>query len=145
MFTNQHEIWLTHNAESDKILLPVNPEKIMIRNSSNNSAINLVDLGEILIMQDRSALQFSWSSFFPAAYFPGLRFMATPTTLVDKINSWKSTKIPVHFIDTGLMINVYAAIDSFDYHEIGGDPGTIYYSITLKEYREVSMRKVKVI
>lgn len=146
MTSDGYEMWLTHNAEKEKIQLPVNPESLEIKNGSSNDTIDVAGLGEIVIMQSRPALQFSFSSFFPAATFPGIQVksLQSPLSLVQKINEWKASKKPVHFIVTSCGVDVYASIEDFTYREDGGDPGTYQYSITLKEYREIKTRQVKV-
>lgn len=146
MTTNTYEMWLTYNAEKEKIQLPVLPESFETSNGSNNDSVNITGLGEIIIMQSRPALQFSWSSFFPAKTFPGIQVksITTPRTLIDKINTWKASKIPIHLIATACGVDLYCSIENFTYHEAGGDPGTYQYSITLKEYREISVRQVTV-
>lgn len=142
----KYQMWLTYNAEKEKIQLPVLPTSFKVKNGSNNDSVNIAGLGEIIIMQSRPALQFSFSSFFPAAKFPGLQVssITKPLTLIEKINSWKASKKPIHFIATACGIDIYATIENFDYSEEGGDPGTYQYSITLKEYREITVRQVKV-
>lgn len=142
----KYQMWLTYNAEKEKIQLPVLPEEFSVTNGSNNDSVNVVGLGEIIIMQSRPALQFSFSSFFPAAKFPGLQVdkITKPLTLIQKINTWKASKKPIHFIATACGVDLYATIEDFKYSEAGGDPGTYQYSITLKEYREIKVRQVKV-
>lgn len=142
----KYQMWLTHNAEKEKIQLPVLPETFQTKNGSNNNTMNIAGLGEIIIMQSRPALQFSWSCFFPAAKFPGIQVstITKPLTLIQKINTWKASKKPVHLIATACGVDLYATIESFNYSEEGGDPGTYQYSITLKEYREITVRQVKV-
>lgn len=144
--TTKYQMWITHNAEKAKIKIPVLPETIEIKNGSKNESIDIAGLGEITIMQSRAALVFSFSSFFPSAKFPGLKVkkLKKPRTLVKKINKWKAGKKPVHFICTSLGVDLYCTIENFTYSESGGDVGTINYSITLKEYREITVRKVKV-
>ena len=146
MTSKKYEMWLTHNAEKEKIQLPVLPESFQVTNGSNNDKVNVVGLGEIVIMQSRPALQISFSSFFPATKFPGLKVkkITKPLTLVKKINKWKATKKPIHLIVTSCGVDIYAAIENFTYSEVGGDPGTYQYSLDLKEYREIKVRKVKV-
>ena len=68
--TTKYQMWLTHDAEKEKIRLPVLPQTFQTKNGSNNSSVNIAGLGEIIIMQSRPALRFSFSSFFPAAGFP---------------------------------------------------------------------------
>lgn len=142
----KYEMWITYDAEKEKIQLPVLPLSFKVKNGSKNDSMNIAGLGEIVIMQSRPALQFSFSSFFPAAKFPGLQVskITKPLTLIEKINAWKASKKPVHFIATACGVDIYASIEDFSYSEEGGDPGTYQYSITLKEYREISVRQVKV-
>lgn len=146
MTSKKYEMWLTHNAEKEKIQLPVLPESFQIKNGSNNDKVNVVGLGEIVIMQSRPALQISFSSFFPATKFPGLQVkkITKPLTLVNRINNWKASKKPIHLIVTSCGVDIYAAIEDFTYSEVGGDPGTYQYSLDLKEYREIKVRQVKV-
>ncbi len=142
----KYQMWLTYNAEKEKIRLPVLPGSFKTTNGSSNSSVDIAGLGEIVVIQDRPALQFSFSSFFPAGKFPGLQVssITKPLSLIQKINSWKAGKAPVHFIVTACGVDIYCTIEDFQYSEEGGDPGTYQYSITLKEYREIKVRQVKV-
>lgn len=144
--TSKYQMWLTYNAEKEKIQLPVLPSSFQTKNGSHNDSVDVVGLGEIVIMQGRPALQFSFSSFFPATKFPGLQVskITKPLSLVKKINTWKASKKPVHFIVTACGVDLYCTIEDFTYSEEGGDIGTYQYSITLKEYREITVRQVKV-
>lgn len=144
--STKYQMWLTYNAEKEKIQLPVLPETFKTNNGSSNDSMDITGLGEIIIMQSRSALEFSFSSFFPAARFPGVQVssLTKPLELVQKINSWKASKKPVHFIATACGVDLYCSIEKFNYSEEGGDPGTYQYDITLKEYREITVRQVKV-
>ena len=142
----KYQMWLTYNAEKEKIQLPVLPPSFQTKNGGSNSSVDIVGLGEIIIMQSRPALQFSFSSFFPATRFPGVQVssLTKPLTRVEKINTWKASRKPIHFIATACGVDLYVAIEDFNYSEEGGDPGTYQYSITLKEYREIKVRQVKV-
>jgi nucleoid-associated protein YgaU len=57
----------------------------------------------------------------------------------------RNSKKPVRITLTGGMgISMYVTIEDFETSEVGGDPGTIQFKIKLKEYREVTMRQIKV-
>lgn len=144
--TSSYEMWLTYNAEKNKIKFPVLPEKITIKNGGQNMSVNIVGLGEITIRRERKALAYSFSSFLPSSSFPGISTSepVKPNEIVKKINSWKEEEKPVHFIITGGLVNCNCTIEDFNYEEVGGDVGTYQYSIALKEYREVEARKIKV-
>ncbi len=59
----KYQMWLTHNAEQDKIQLPVLPQSFQTKNGSSNSSVSIAGLGEIIIMQSRPALRFGFSRF----------------------------------------------------------------------------------
>lgn len=145
MNTN-YQMWITGNAEQEKLQIPVLPEKFTVTIGSKNTSVDVTGLGEITIKQSRPAYHFSFSSFFPATNFPGIDnvVLAEPLKCVERINSWIESKKPVHVIITGAGINEYCTIEKFNRYEKGGDVGTIHYDLTLKEYREVTVRQVTV-
>lgn len=141
-----YQMWITGNAEQEKLQIPVLPQKFDVSIGSNNSSVDVTGLGEITIKQSRPAYQFSFDSFFPLTNFPGIENieLTEPLKCVERINNWIESKKPVHIIITGAGIDEYCTIEKFDYYEEGGDVGTIYYGISLKEYREVTVRQVTV-
>lgn len=144
--TTDYQIWLTANGEKEKLMLPVNPATFSVKCGSNNDKVNIVGLGEITIMQGRPALQITFSSFFPAAYFPGCKVQnpTAPLTIIEQIKKWKDSDKPIHLIATQCGINMYCTIEDFPHSESGGDVGTYAYTLTLKEYRDVSVRQIMI-
>lgn len=145
MVTN-YQMWITYNAEAEKLRIPVLPEKFSVTLGSNNSSVDVVGLGEIVVKQARPAFQFSFDSFFPKKTFPGVSVssLTDPLKCVEKLKTWYDGDKPVHLILTDVGVDIYCTIESFTYYEQGGDVGTIHYSLTLKEYREVTVRTVTV-
>ncbi len=151
MVTN-YQMWITHNGGRELLRVPVLPERFNISIGSNNSSVNVAELGEIIVKQARPAFQFSFESFFPKRSFPGLSVtgiartiaLAAPLLYVEMLKSWHDSYKPIYLILTNLGIATYCTIERFDFYEEGGDVGTIYYSLTLKEYREVTVRSVTV-
>lgn len=142
--STKHQIWITYNNETEKILIPVNPTKLQASNGSNNEKASVIDIGDVTIKQAPPAEIYQWSSFFPATYFQGCvsSNIPVPQDAVSKIKRWKNGDKPVHFIVTGLGINGYYTIEQFDPYHVGGDVGTIYYNIKLMEYRSVTIRQI---
>ncbi len=138
------QFWITSNAGTDKIRLPVLPEKITISHSAGNDSVSVVGVGEITVIQDRKAIEIEFSCHFPAVYHQGCNYkeISPPSFYKDKIVQWKSDTSPVKFIVTGSDINMFCSIESFTYYEQGGDPDTLYYTIKLKEYRSATIRKI---
>lgn len=141
-----YQMWITYNAEAEKLRIPVLPEKFSVSLGSNNSSLDVVGLGEIVIKQARPAFQFSFESFFPRKSFPGVSVssLTSPSTCIEKLKTWHDGDKPVHLILTDVGVDAYCTIESLSYYEEGGDVGTIHYSLTLKEYREVTVRQVTV-
>lgn len=144
MNTN-YQMWITYNAEKEKLRIPVLPETFTVSIGSKNSSVDVVGLGEIVVKQARPAFQFTFSSFFPKKTFPGVSTsLSSPLTCVSKLKEWQDGDKPAHLILTDVGVDLYCTIESFKYYEQGGDVGTIHYNLTLKEYREVTVRQVTV-
>jgi nucleoid-associated protein YgaU len=139
-------MWLTFNGEKEKLRFPVLPSTFTVTKGSQNQKVNITELGEITIMQGRSAVVLAFSSFFPAMPFPGVSAadIAPPLTLKDTITAWQTSKKPSHFVLTGQSVDIFCSIEDFVYSEKGGDVGTLHYTLKLKEYREINIRRVKV-
>lgn len=144
------EFWLSNNAGSDKLLLPVLPEQLTVTHDSQNESVTVAGLGEITIIQDPTAKTYEWTSHFPAVMHQGVipeikkdpTKLLTPQAYVSKIEEWIASKKPIKFSATGTAVNVFCSIESWNYYEKGGDPDTLYYTIKLKEYKEVTVRKL---
>ncbi len=135
--TTDYKIYLTFNNEQSRINIPVLPEKVDISQGTNNQTIDIIGLGETVVIGDLSALTISFESVFPADKCDG-------KGITEKVMAWMHSKKPVHLIISGMDINMFCSIESFEYYEQGGDVGSIYYSISLKEYREVTFKQITV-
>ncbi len=130
-----------------KFRFPILPEKVKVSYGSNNDRVRVCGVGEVTVIQDSEAASITFSCFFPSQYFSGCDYKDIPAPLaaVDTILAFKNSGKPVRFTITGGMnVSMYVTVEKFDTEEQGGDLGTIHYSITLKEYREVTVRQIKV-
>ena len=161
MTTKERQFWLSNDAGSKSFQFPVLPEKIQVTSDAQNESVMVSGVGEVTIIQDPSAKTFEWSCHFPAMPHQGsISSVLAPMKYVNMIENWKKSKKPVKFVATNVktttgrggkvkstskrsLINLYCTIEAFSYYERGGDPNTIYYTIKLKEYRAVSVRKLK--
>ncbi len=146
MASNGYQMWLTHNGGKQKLRFPVHPESYTVTNSSKNTSVDIIGLGEIIIKQDRPALTIEFESFFPAKHFPGVQVdkLLLPRNYREKIDKYKDSGKPVQFMITGTTISMYCKIENVTWREEGGDVGTIHYSIMLKEDRSVSVRQIHI-
>ena len=140
------QMWLTYNGGTEKLRFPVLPENLNIQKGSQSKSVDIQGLGEVVIKQDPAAIVITFSSFFPAQPFPGVQFedLTHPYDLKDKISAWQRGDRPVHFIVTGTTVNLFCVIDDFTYYEKGGDVETLHYTLSLREYRELKARQVKI-
>ena len=67
IFESSMQLWITHNGEREKLRFPVLPTKFDVTHGTKNTSVTISGLGEILVLQDRAAVEVSWDSFFPAA------------------------------------------------------------------------------
>ena len=121
------EFWLK-KSNSDKIMLPVNPESFAFTEKHNNTSVNVNSIGEVNLLRDRNYANNSGRQ--------------APYTYINKLLSWKSSGKPVQLIITGTKINFQVTIETLKYGEQDGT-GDVYYDLTLKEYRAVEIKKTK--
>ena len=145
---------MSNNAGTETFQFPVLPEKIQVTSDAQNDTVNVAGVGEITIIQSPGPRVFEWSGHFPANKHQGcIDNPLKPQKYVGYIEKWKESGKPPKFVITGsengigvsegrAQINTFCSIESFSYYEQGGDPDTLYYTITLKEYREVAIRKL---
>ena len=147
---NKCEFWMSNDTGKSKFMFPVLPEQISISCENSNETVKVSGLGEVTIIQDPAAKVFEFSSHFPATVHTAVQRtirnkptkLLTPKEYVDMIESWIASKKPVKFTVTDPKIGLFCSIESFTYNEKGGDPGSINFTIKLKEYREVKVRKI---
>lgn len=142
----QYRMYLKYGATLFQF--PVLPEEIKVGYSAQNDSMKVYGVGEVTIIQDRGAATIQFSSFFPAKYFAGCKYQKIPTpkkckkTVLKMMGKKKHCKFTL--AGKGPGISMYVTIEKFDIKEAGGDPGTLEFDMTLKEYRIVKARKIKV-
>ena len=145
MITNKYQFWFEADGGKTRLQLPVNPEKITVKNSAKNESFNAADFGEITILKEKSLEQISFSGIFPAHYFPGCAVKKPLSRYVYTrfFAGCMMKKNPVRLVATQCGLVKYVTIEDFTYSESGGDVGTLEYSLTLKEYRSTKVRQIK--
>ena len=145
--------FLSDQQTGTDLQLPVNPEKITVKWGRKMETVNILNLGELDFTTGDKLKEVSFSSFFPAEYVPTFcttSNMVTPDSANAVMNAWQSRfndpvkglKDPIQLIITGAQdINMNAIVTSYESNEHGGEPGDIYYSVTLREWREIAVRK----
>lgn len=139
-----YSMYLT-TAAGRKLQIPVLPDKLAVSSSGKNKTETVLGLGEVLLLREKGLRTVSWESFFPvrsAPYVTGT--VREPIELVRAIQDVRDSRKPLWFrlLGTDLDINTQMGVDSFDYEERGGEPGDLYYSIKLSEWKDYGAKKL---
>lgn len=145
MAKNKIQFWLSYG--SDKLRLPVNPETITISSPFGFEDVAVVRLGEKTIIGDRLPKEFTFAAFFPRDYnatYCEYSSIPKPWDAVAKIEKFRDKRLPVKFSVTGTKISYTVTIREFEIEpERAGNPGDIYFTITLKEYKAATVKAIK--
>lgn len=143
-------IYMNYDNDQKVHRLPVNPEKIQVAYKGETSSVEIDRFGEVLHKNRRDAATIKFSSFLPANYqrqvcSVGEKWFEKPKDLHEWILKLMDSKEPCHFVVTGtpMSINLYAVVTGYTAEEVGGDPGTIQYTLELKEHREPKITTYK--
>lgn len=138
------EVWL--KTTSKRFRLPVIPSEYSVTGERGDESVNINSIGEVDLAGSRKLRQVSWSCFFPSEYdesycqYGGLKSPRKSVELIEKMMHAG----PVKVIITGTPVKFWARITSFEWGEHDGS-GDIYYSITLKEHKTISVGSSSVV
>lgn len=130
------QIWLKGGGE--RVRIPVLPSSYTITSEQDNTSVTVCNLGEVTLCGKRKLQQVSFSSFFPMHYdasYCDVR-SKSPISMVNKIEAMKQAG-SVKLIITGILA-MKVTIESFEWGE-NDRTGDIAYTLTMKEYRTVSI------
>jgi nucleoid-associated protein YgaU len=139
------EFWLI--SGKTKLRLPVNPESFAYSSPFRYEETEVESLGEVTNIGYRGLKDFTITTFWPRDYNPaycnysGFR---SPASFVDQINKWRNARSPIRYVVTGIKgANTSVTIRDFEVEaEKAGSPGDVYFTLTLKEYRQPSVKIV---
>lgn len=146
-----YSLTLSFNNEAEAIEIPLLPEKMEVNESGNNKSYEISQLGEVNVIKSKKLTEISFESFFPAEWFPACNVQQNelfkPSHYIDKISKWRDSKQPMRLVFTGgpMNINLPVSIEKFTWGEEGGAVGDIKYSISFKEYKFYSAKKIEVV
>lgn len=134
---------------SARVTIPVNPSELRVSHPTVDKTAEIAGIGEVVIPQKPGLREVSWESFFPGTDLdPYTTDFRAPRTLCRLLeNAWrlrtKCRLIVARSLDYDT--NMACVISDFSFEDRGGEPGDIYYQITLKEYRDYSAQTLTVI
>lgn len=139
-------IYLSTKKRDDVIKLPVIPSEFTISSPSQNEKYSTITNGEINLLGPEGLKSIILDSFFPSKHYPFLKDKKFKGyTYVNKIEKWKSKKLPIRLIivsNKKTVLNKLFAIESFEYGPRDGS-GDVYYSLSLSEFKLLPLQKRK--
>ncbi len=127
-----NSVTVTLIGENGTLVLPNNPEVLEISTASNNTTINVLKMGEIIIPGETKLASFQVSSFFWKA-----NDEREPKDGLEFLKNLQLAEKPFRFVVSGsVAINKKVVIESLNYKHSAGEEEDIYFTLTLKEYRD---------
>lgn len=131
-------------------MIPVNPEEISIKYPSDNKDYDVIGIGQVVVPRKPALKEISWESFFPAStsdpYVDADAY--DPDEYVDWFENAMKKNQKVRLIITRDRLydtNIRCIVSDFETTDKGGEPGDMYYSVTLREFRDYSPETVSII
>lgn len=123
--------------------IPVNPGEVTIRRDKNLETVNIINLGEVDFSHGEKVREISFSSFLPIQYDPSYcRYpdIPDPQEAMNQLTAWTIGEKPVRFIISDTIINSLVLVSAHTSIIKGGEPGDIYFDLTLRTWREIKVR-----
>ena len=130
----------------DGMRLPVNPlEDVTLKIQGSNKQYEIVAIGEITKLGNRKLMTITINSLFVEAdYHPFSQGGGSPESYVKKIKRVMDRKSTTRLVITGdgIDINMRCTIEDFSPSRKFGDWEDVYYTLSLKEYRSYSAKRL---
>lgn len=152
------EFWFTFDSGKESLRLPVNPSELKVSVGSANETVSVQKLGQITVIQDPVLKTYELSSHFPKHYGPYCSYANFPPPVngIGMLEKWKNSGFPVQFVVINKekdkeskqekemdRMTVPVTIESLSYREIAGDVGSIYYDLSLREFKYTKPRVIE--
>lgn len=137
------DYYLIKEKEDKTFHLPVNPEEITVDGVKQIDTFRIINLGEVDFPSGDKITEIQFSSFFPVEHddsFCQYADIPVPEEALEQLLSWRDAGEPVRLLVTQTSVNLLVLISAMSYRSVGGEPGDIYFSLTLRSWREVKVR-----
>lgn len=144
------DITFRHNKTGEYLTLPVLPiDGKIVYNYGDTKAVeaDVTELGNIEFPLGTELDSLTISAFFPGKHDPGYTRvrptkLSQPLSYDKKMLDWKAQRHSIQVIIPGANINSRMYIASYVPEHGRGRLGHIYYTLVLREYREVKAERV---
>lgn len=137
-----YQVLLKSEGESDGIYLPVNPESLEVTMGAKNESFFLLAQGEAVNPATPLCRTITFSSFLPAS--------ANPYGIIEGWQRYLEQKKVLRLVVCGkepwgsprFELNLPVVTEKIKYAEKGGEPGVVFFTMTLREYRPFSLKVI---
>ncbi len=132
-------------AAGAEVPFPVLPETLKVSSPGKDETVDVLGLGEVLLLRPKGLRTLAWDGLFPVRAIPAVTGKLTaPMELVRTIQAARESRqaLRLLLLGTDLDVNMAVGVTSFDYEERGGEPGDLYYSIELTEWKPHGARRL---
>ena len=135
------------DSGTTRLVLPINPEKIEVKESQANQKFEILETGQIVVATHSVLNQYNFECELPSTpphYSETPGYFITPDEYLKVFRTWREYKKPMWFIASngiGDDIHTKVLIESIGITEKAGEEGDKYLSFQLIEYREFTTRK----
>ncbi len=144
-------IVLKDEKREQRFVFPVNPPRIQIADNRQYNEVPIVGLGVALLAGPVTPQEISFDSFLPREYDSGYCnyvSLEVPEDTVERLLFWlgrTSTNVqrvptPLRVTVTGTQFSQLMVITDFQHSFEGGEPDAIYFTITLRQWRQQRVR-----
>ena len=136
------DVFIYLTIDNEIYTIPIMPKKLTVKDTSKNTTMDILTIGQIVVPQRPGLKEISWSSWFPYDnWYPYIKSENTmkPAKWVSLLEEVRDKRKPIWITITGIGINTKAVIKSFNWYHQGGDTEDKYYDITFTEYKDFSI------
>ena len=128
----------------NELILPVTPELFEIENGVKIETINIHEMGDVVLAGYGTLATIRLDCLFPAQKYPFVvgPFNPNPYVFTSAFATWAKNKMVARFVVSDTDINIPVLVESIQYGEKDGT-NDVYATITLREYRELSVVQVQ--
>lgn len=133
------EIWL---MGSNRLRLPILPSSFEVTYNSNNSTVDLEQIGEVSFKGFPKLTTCSFSTFLPDQEYPFCQYKGFPKAAeaASIIENMQNEEKPIRLVITP-QLNMLATIESFKKSMKDGT-GDIYIDISIREYKIIAEKVI---
>ncbi len=144
-------IVLKDQKTNTRFMFPVNPDQISISDGRMFQEIPIINLGTTLLAGPMTPQGLQFESFFPKIYdasYCNYLLIENPINSWNRIVRWMGRNVnnvqlpatPLRVTVTGSKFSQIMVVTDFSRDQFGGEPGDIFYRITLKQWRRQVIR-----